>query len=342
MSKMPIFKALWNVHTITVVGTNTSLVVIPLLAIEITNASVFQMSVLEATESLAVLLFGLFIGVVADVLGGYKSILVANILRALSLISIPIAYFVFQLTFTQVFIVVFLIGLGTLLYESALSKVIATKIPEDQWIRVNAYMEGSSSVTEVAGPGIGGLLVQLITAPFAVIFDSLCYFIGALGLIATNKNIAKTPLAIEGHVADNSTIRWSDIFVGVKHIFKQKILKSITLSAAQFNFFYCNVLWGVYIFLSPHPEFFSFARWFSEYSCRIWRDISYFFRRLCYEEVFYNDSIYYFTNPARHHRSFRSFCSNCIHKPHRVYFSYRLSVCMVLFNSYQPSDERDN
>lgn len=251
MPKALAFKTLWSAHTITVVGTNTSLIVIPLLAIEVVNASVFQMSILEATESLAVLFLGLFIGILADLLGGHKSILVANTIRGISLLSIPIGYFYFSLTFIQVFIVVFLIGLGTLLYESAISKLIVTEIPENQWTRVNAYMEGSSSVTEVAGPGLGGLLVQFITAPLAVIFDSLCYFIGAIILIFRNKSIVVKSTEAKVNPPENLRMEYCTFLVGVKHIFEQKVLKSITLSAAHFNIF-TAMYYGVYTFFLVH------------------------------------------------------------------------------------------
>ncbi|PRA11980.1 hypothetical protein CQ015_08530 [Arthrobacter sp. MYb221] len=152
MFKNESFRALWGAHTVALIGTNTSLVVIPLLALTITGATVFQMGLLEAAESLAVLLFGLFIGIYADRVGGRTAMLIANFLRAVALVSIPIAYFFFSLTFTHVFIAVFVVGAGTLLYQSALSKTVVTTFDRKSWPAVNSYMEGSSSVTEVGGP----------------------------------------------------------------------------------------------------------------------------------------------------------------------------------------------
>ncbi|MDO4631255.1 MAG: MFS transporter [Corynebacterium sp.] len=175
LHNMPGFRSLWSAHTIALVGTNTGLIVIPLLALNVTQASVFQMGLLGAAESLAVLLFGIYIGWFVDWLGGRNSMILANVLRAVALSTIPVAYFLGYLTFVQVFIVVFIIGVGTLLYEGAVSSSVVSEFPRSEWSKINSAMEGSSAVTEVAGPGVGGLLVQVIGAPFSVLTDVVMY-----------------------------------------------------------------------------------------------------------------------------------------------------------------------
>ncbi|MDO4928614.1 MAG: hypothetical protein Q3976_06080 [Corynebacterium sp.] len=66
------FKNLWVAHTLAVMGTQSGVVIIPLIALQSTGASVFQMGVLEAAQSLAALCFGLLIGSVADFLGAKR------------------------------------------------------------------------------------------------------------------------------------------------------------------------------------------------------------------------------------------------------------------------------
>lgn len=259
------FGALWSAHTAAVVGTNTSLVVIPLLALETVGAGVLQMSILEATESLAVLLFGLFIGIAADGLGGHRAMLLAHAVRAAALLSLPVAYFWFTLTFVHVFVVVFVVGLGTLLYHSALSKSVVTQFPRNRWTRINAYLQGSDSVSEVAGPGLGGLLVQWVTAPLAVLFDAACYLVGMV-LLAVRRRRVPDPLD-DGRLAEAARARDNcpdpepcrgeapegagrqvrGALAGLRRILGQPVLRSITFAAAQFNFF-TAMFYGIYTY----------------------------------------------------------------------------------------------
>lgn len=259
------FSALWSAHTITVAGTNTSLVVIPLLALEAVDAGVLQMSILEATESLAVLLFGLLIGVVADGLGGHRSLLLANAVRVAALLSLPIAFFCFTLTFVHIFAVVFLVGLGTLLYHSALSKTVVTEFPRSRWTRINAYLQGSDSVTEVAGPGIGGILVQWVTAPVAVLFDAACYLVGTAVLAVRRRRSSalldddrrEHPGQAPGHAQDPEPGQRDapepaaeasrGALAGLRYLLRQPVLRSINFAAAQFNFF-TAMFFGLYTF----------------------------------------------------------------------------------------------
>lgn len=150
--------SLWSAHTIALLGTNTGYVVLPLIALNVAGASVFQMGLLEAAESLAVMLFGIWIGRVPDSIGGKNSLILANVARAVALATIPLAFAVDTIQFWHIFVVVFAIGAGSLLYQSALSTIVVYEFPASQWVKVNSALEGSSSVTETVGPGLGGCL----------------------------------------------------------------------------------------------------------------------------------------------------------------------------------------
>lgn len=250
MLKNSAFRTLWSAHTLALLGTNTSLVVIPLLALSVTGASVLQMGLLEASESLAVLLFGLFIGVFADRISGRSAMLIANIVRAIALLTIPAAYFFAELSFIHVFLVVFVIGAGSLLYQASLSKQVITTFPRKDWPAVNSLMEGSSSVTEVGGPGIGGVLVQIFGAPIAVILDAISYISSSFLLIRSNsKNDFSNSLPEDSHESAGKVLKneKNAFLAGVRFLFSNKIMRYITMAAAHFNFF-TAVFFGVYTF----------------------------------------------------------------------------------------------
>ncbi|KQB86202.1 MFS transporter [Corynebacterium lowii] len=223
------FGRFWAAHTVSVLGTNTGLIVIPLLALNVAGASVFQMGLLEAAESLAVLFFGLFIGRVADEMGGDRSIIAANLLRALLLITIPVAYVLGSVSFIHIFLVVFALGAASLLYESAMSTIVVRRFPKKAWPQVNSAVEGSNSVTEVAGPGIGGLLVQAVGAPLAVLLDVCTYLVSSF-LFFLGRGAGSSRTEDSGESSGGA-------LSGLRLVWQDKGLRAIFLSAAHFNFF---------------------------------------------------------------------------------------------------------
>lgn len=70
MARNSHFFSLWSAHAIALIGTNTGFVILPLIALNITGASVLEMGILEAAESLAVMLFGIWMGRIPDSIGG--------------------------------------------------------------------------------------------------------------------------------------------------------------------------------------------------------------------------------------------------------------------------------
>lgn len=226
---------LWSAHTIALVGTNTGYVVLPLIALNVAGASGFQMGLLEATESLAVMLFGIWMGRVPDSIGGRKALILANVTRAVALSTIPLAFVFGTVQFWHIFVVVFDIGAASLLYQSALSTMVVHEFRPSEWVKVNSALEGSSSVTETVGPGWGGLLVQVLSAPFAVFVDILSYC--ASGVICAFRRDSDGEKRREDSKVDSANYEQAPVFSGLSFIWHSASLRAITLSAAHFNFF---------------------------------------------------------------------------------------------------------
>ena len=248
--------SLWSAHTIALIGTNTGFVVLPLIALNFAGASVFEMGILEAAESLAVMLFGIWMGRVPDAIGGRPSLIIANLLRALALVTIPIAFVLGTIEFWHIFCVVFLIGAGSLLYQSALSTMVVHEFNPSQWVKVNSAFEGSSSVTETFGPGIGGFLVQVMSAPFAVLVDIISYVLSALICIFRREPDLREDNDTSASEEPSDTK--SPRFRGLSFIWQSPSLRAITLSAAHFNFFAAGFAGTVMYFMVRDLGFSSF------------------------------------------------------------------------------------
>ena len=53
--------------------------------------------------------------------------------------------------------------------------LFVTLVPEDQYVEGNSLVYASRALSFVGGPSLGGLLVQLLSAPFAIAADALSF-----------------------------------------------------------------------------------------------------------------------------------------------------------------------
>ncbi|MFC9590103.1 MFS transporter [Streptomyces sp. NPDC056944] len=181
------FLRLWTGETLSLAGTEITFMAIGITAVTTLSATPWQMGVLEAAESAAVLLLGLSAGVWADRYERRALMIVSNVARGLLLFAIPLLFWLDALTMPVLYGVVFLVGAFTLLFDSAMSAYLPRLLPRRQLERANSWMEASTSVGTVAGPGLAGLLIQVMSAPVALVVDTFSYLISCFTLAGLPK-----------------------------------------------------------------------------------------------------------------------------------------------------------
>src|SRR5215212_4636027 len=169
------FLRLWTGDSISQVGTMVSLIAMPLLAIKVLDATPFEVGLLSTFETLAFLLVGLPAGAWVDRLRRRNVLIVADIGRALLL-----AWYLDVLTLGQLYAVALLTGVLTVFFDVAYQSYLPSLVGRDHLVEGNAKLEASRAVSQIAGPSVGGGLVQLLTAPYAVLVDALSYLWSAV------------------------------------------------------------------------------------------------------------------------------------------------------------------
>src|SRR5205085_11836103 len=99
--------------------------------------------------------------------------------RAVILLSIPIAYWLDALSLGLLYPVGFLVGVLSLFFDVAHQSYLPDLVPRESLIEGNAKIEVSYSGAQLAGPGLGGVLVQILTAPVALLADPVSYVVSA-------------------------------------------------------------------------------------------------------------------------------------------------------------------
>jgi MFS family permease len=177
------FRRYWSAHTVSQFGDQVSLLALPLLAVLATDAGPAQMGYLTAAALAPSLLFSLLAGAVIDRFRAKRRVMIAaDIGRALLLALVPIAYALGELRLAHLYAVAFGVGTLAVLFEVSQTTLFVSLVPRSRYVDANTLLNGSRALSHVAGPSAGGVLVQALTAPVALVVDAVSYLCSAVFL----------------------------------------------------------------------------------------------------------------------------------------------------------------
>jgi MFS family permease len=233
LTRQPAFVRLWAGQTISQFGTQVSLLALPLLAIVVLQAEPYQVGLLTAVEFLPFLLIGLPAGVWVDRLRRRPILIAADLARAAALVSIPVAHVLGVLSLPQLFLVAFGMGVLTVFFDVAYHAYLPGIIDRDQLIEGNSKLEMSASGAAIAGPGLAGALVQLVTAPVAIAVDAVSYVASALFVLWIR---APEPATTAAAAEARPSMR-AEVAEGLRFVLRNPYIRSVLVSATIMNLF---------------------------------------------------------------------------------------------------------
>jgi MFS family permease len=229
------FVKLWSAETISQFGTQVTLLALPIIAATTLNVTPFEFGLLATIEFLPFILLSLPAGVWVDRLRRRPILIAGDLVRAAALASIPIAYALDVLTIWQLYVVGFINGCATVFFDVAYQSYLPSLVDRDQIVDGNAKLQTSQSAAQITGPGIAGVLIGAVTAPFAILVDSLSFVASALFMFA----IRRHEPAPERHINERG-VRPSmraEIAVGLRYVGGHPFLRSIAATTGLSNFF---------------------------------------------------------------------------------------------------------
>ncbi|MFE9581267.1 MFS transporter [Nocardia sp. NPDC006044] len=221
------FRRYWTGQAISTFGDQISFVVIPMVAVLVTHADAAQMGLLMAAGWLPHLLFGLPAGVWADRRARRRRVMMtADLGRFLLVSSIPLVYFADELTLTQLYVVAFSVGTLSVFFDVCNASLFPALVAPQRYISGNSLISASRAMSQMAGPSIGGLLVQLFSAPTALLADAVSFLASAVTLA----RIAPPELPAQQPVRGQFT-------EGIRFIAGSPIMRAALAATATVNFF---------------------------------------------------------------------------------------------------------
>src|SRR5918997_72635 len=238
------FARLWVGESVSAVGTQISLLAIPLLAVQLLEATPAQMGVLGALGTVPYLLFAVVAGVWVDRSRKRPLLIGAQVAEAVLLLVIPALALLGVLRLSHLFAIAFALGAAKVLFEVAYQSYLSQLVERDDLVQANSRLSASTSVAEIGGPGLGGLLVGAVTAPIAVVVDAVSFLISALALSRIRRSepapaVDRTRRSVRIEVAE-----------GFRETFRNRYLLAFAGEAATYNMAWTGihtllVLWAV-------------------------------------------------------------------------------------------------
>jgi predicted MFS family arabinose efflux permease len=227
----PDFLKLWAGHTVSLAGSLVGRFALPLVAIITLDASPGQVALLRMADVLPGVVIGLVAGVWVDRLRRRPLMIWTDVVRALLLASIPLAALLGVLSLVQLLVVIVAAGTMTALFEIASRSYLPSVISREHLVEGNSKLQASGSVVEVAAFGFAGLLVQILTAPIAILLDAISFVVSAACLAGIRKPEPPPRPSADGHTA------WMAIRAGLRLVLRDPNLRALAGAKAANELF---------------------------------------------------------------------------------------------------------
>jgi MFS family permease len=244
------FLKLWIGQTVSQLGSVVTRTAVPLVALLVLGAGPTEMALLVVSASLAVLLVGFVAGAWVDRLRRRPLLIWADALRALLLVSIPIAYALHALGMAQLYVVMFATACLAAVFDAAYPAYIPSLIGVDRVVDGNSKLATSDSIAEIGGPSFAGTLVQVASAPFAILIDAISFGVSAVSLL-----LIRTPEPARPP-REGATRIHAEILEGLRLVRQHRVLLPIaarSIIAHVAGSFY-GVLYTIYLVQELHLD----------------------------------------------------------------------------------------
>jgi len=229
------FVRVWSAATISIFGSLITRMALPFVAILVLGAGPFEVAMLRSLDVLAETGIGLVAGAWVDRLRRRPVLVWADIGRALLLGSVPAAYVLGVLSLAQLFAVTLLTAVLSTFFDAADNAYLPSIVRKDQLVDANSALTASGSAAEFTAFGLSGFLIQILTAPIAILVDAASFVGSALLLGSIHTAEEPPPPAIERRRIG------AEIRDGVALVRSSPVLRALALTEMTHG-----VLWGVF------------------------------------------------------------------------------------------------
>jgi len=244
------FRLLFSAYGISSLGSEVTVLALPLAAAVLLGASPWQMGLLVAAGTAPYIGFSLVVGAWVDRLRRRRPLMVAaDLVAAGALVTVPVAWWAGALTVTQLVLVELVVGAARVTFRPTFSTHLPDVVPDEHVTEASSRLRAAEASAALAGPGLGGTLVQVLSAPVAVLADAASFLASALlvGKVRSPERV--------GHVAPARRRLVTEIGEGMGHLLRDGALRAVALTAASVNFFGLMIVALLVVYLTRVHDF---------------------------------------------------------------------------------------
>jgi len=219
------FMRLWAAQTVSSLGARITREGLALASVLTIDAQPFQLGILAALITGPSVIVGFVSGGFVDRSSKRAIMITADLLRTVILVTVPLAAWLRLLTMEQIYVVGALMGGTSLLFDIADHAYLPHLIARENLIEGNTKLATTESLAEVGGPALAGILVQTLTAPFAIAVNAVTYLVSAIFL----SSIATREEAVERPVKRPTLV--SDLALGYRTMAENPLLRPLLVLA---------------------------------------------------------------------------------------------------------------
>ena len=216
------FRRLWIGDGLSKIGSQVTLLAVPVLAATALGASTWQVALLSTCAYAPLLLIGLPVGAWADRLPRRRVLVGADLARAAALVSVPVAAMFDRLSLGQLYVVEFLVGLGTVVFDVFQRAYVPGLVGRGSLAEANGRLELNRTVGFTAGPAVGGQLVGWLGAATATVASAVGFLWSALWI-----SLVRAPEPRPGPPAQRHLV--AEIREGLRFVLAEPFIRATTL-----------------------------------------------------------------------------------------------------------------
>jgi predicted MFS family arabinose efflux permease len=215
------------------VGSSFTMFALPLLVFKLTHSAT-NLGLTTAANLLPYLLFGLILGALVDRVNRKRMMLLTDVGRAAVILVLPVLALSGHLSIGVIYAVAFVQATLGILFNCGEFAAIPSLVGRDDLVAANGRIMATNSAGQILGPILAGVLVVVMSPADLLFFDAASFAVSAvsLGLIRRSFNAVEPPAppaeGVRGLLADTRE--------GLRYVWSQPILRSISLMMALINF----------------------------------------------------------------------------------------------------------
>lgn len=220
----------WGGDSISQLGSQFTLLAIPVLAVTLLQATEWEVGLLNAAQTAAFLVVGLPAGAWVDRWLKRRVMIAADLVRVVALALIPLLWFSNVLEIWHLIIIATVIGVATVFFDVSYQSYVPILLPGVHVGNANSKLETTNSIARIGGPGLAGALLAVVSAPVLLLIDSFSYLVSAVCIWRVRDDEQPSDPAERQGLA-------KEIGEGLRFVFGHPLIRRIVGTTAGTNFF---------------------------------------------------------------------------------------------------------